>query len=219
MSRGTPDRSSRPSVQIDAARRLDVVVSAMTGEVRTPTHPEIARDLIGRVESAAATWRAPAWKREAAPEGVARAARNAIESDTQALRRIVARLQGWPGRTLVGEDGCQAALAIALNSDSAVQVTLLRLLAEAVRQGDATTAQWAHLHDRCLVRSGRPQRYGTQYRWYDGRLEMCPVADPGGLDQRRVSVGLPLRGDQLAVLRSRHGWVAALAVSANGKAS
>ncbi|MFE8941096.1 DUF6624 domain-containing protein [Streptomyces sp. NPDC007872] len=191
----------------------------MTGEVRTPTHPEIARDLIGRVESAADTWRAPAGEREAAPEGVARAARNAIESDTQALRRIVARLQGWPGRTLVGEDGCQAALTIALNSDPAVQVTLLHLLAEAVRRGDATTAQWAHLHDRCLACSGRPQTYGTQYRLHDGRLEMCPVADPESLDQRRVSVGLPLRKDQLAVLKRRHGSVAVLAVSVNGRAS
>ncbi|MFI2415105.1 DUF6624 domain-containing protein [Streptomyces sp. NPDC018947] len=178
----------------------------MTGEVRTPTRPEIARDLIGRVESAAATWRAPAWKREAAPEGVARAARHAIESDTQALRRIVARLQGWPGRTLVGEDGCQAALAIALNSDHdpAIQITLLRLLAEAVRRGDATTAKWAHLHDRCLVRSGRPQTYGTQYWLRDGQLEMYPVADPEGLDQQRASVGLPPHHDRFVLLERRH---------------
>ncbi|MFE0778035.1 DUF6624 domain-containing protein [Streptomyces sp. NPDC058861] len=202
-------------------RHPSIVVGAMTGEVSTPTRPEIARDLIGRFESAAATWRAPACKREAAPEGVARAARHTIESDAQALRRIVARLQGWPGRTLVGDDGCQAALAIALNSDRdpAFQVTLLQMLADAVRRGDATTAQWAHLHDRCLVRSGRPQTYGTQYRWYDGQLEMCPVIDPGGLDQRRVSVGLPLRKDQLVALRSRHESVAALAVSASGRAS
>ncbi|MFD5786836.1 DUF6624 domain-containing protein [Streptomyces sp. NPDC127037] len=193
-----------PSVQIDAVRRPDMVVGAMTGKVPTPTHPEIARDLIGRVESAAATWRAPACEREAVPEGVARAARNAIESDSQALRRIVARLQGWPGHTLVGEDGCQAALAIALNSDSAVQVTLLHLLAEAVRRGDATTAQWAHLHDRCLVRSGRPQTYGTQYRLYDGQLEMCPVADPEDLDQQRASVGLPPHRDQFVLLERRH---------------
>ncbi|MFJ5819335.1 DUF6624 domain-containing protein [Streptomyces sp. NPDC093108] len=200
-------------------RRLVVVVGVMTGEVRTPTRPEIARDLIGRVESAAATWRAPACEREAAPEGVARAVRNAIESDMQALRRIVARLQGWPGRTLVGEDGCQAALAIALNSDPAVQVTLLHLLAEAVRRGDATTAQWAHLHDRCLVRSGRPQTYGTQYRWYDGQLEMCPVADPEDLDQQQASVGLAPHHDQLVLLERRHIAAGGLASVEQGRSA
>jgi hypothetical protein len=190
---------------MDTVRRPDVVVGAMTGEVRTPTRPGIARDLIGRVESAAATWRAPAYEREASAEGAARAARHAIESDTQSLRRIVARLRGWPGRTLVGEEGCHAALAIALNSDHdpAVQVTLLHLLAEAVRKGDATAAQWAHLHDWWLVRSGRPQTYGTQHRLYDGQLEMCPVADPEDLDQRRARVG-PSHHDQLAFLNRRH---------------
>ncbi|MGC5000712.1 DUF6624 domain-containing protein [Streptomyces sp. DT195] len=178
----------------------------MTSEVRTPARPETARDLIGRVESAAATWRAPACEREAAPEGVARVARHAIESDTQALRRIVARLRGWHGRTLVGEDGCQAALAISLNSDHdpAFQVTLLRILADAVRRGDATTAQWAHLHDRCLVRGCRPQTYGTQYWMYDGQLEMCPVVDPEDLDQQRASVGLPPHHDRLSLLNHRH---------------
>ncbi|MFE1190014.1 DUF6624 domain-containing protein [[Kitasatospora] papulosa] len=178
----------------------------MTGKVRTPGRPEIARDLIGRVEAAAATWRASAHEREADPEGIGQAPRHAIAADAQALRRIVARLSGWPGRTLVGDDGCQAALTIALNSDHdlAFQLTLLHLLAEAVRRGDATTAQWAHLHDRCLVRSGRPQRYGTQYWLRDGQLEMYPVSDLAGLDQQRASVGLPPRHDQAVLLKQHH---------------
>ncbi|MFI9772822.1 hypothetical protein ACIHJG_39185 [Streptomyces sp. NPDC052415] len=88
---------------MDAVRRLDLVVGAMTVKVRTPTRPEIARDLIGRVESSAATWRARRMSVKPLRKG-SRAARHAIESDAQALRRIVARLRGWPGRTLVGDD-------------------------------------------------------------------------------------------------------------------
>ncbi|MGW2492784.1 DUF6624 domain-containing protein [Streptomyces sp. NPDC001606] len=195
-----------PSAQTDAVRQLDAVGGTMLGELRVPARPEIARDLIGRVEAAKATWRAPTHEREAASEDVAQAARHAIAADAQALRRLVARLSGWPGRTLVGDGGGQAALTIALHSDHdpSFQITLLQMLAEAVRRGDATTAQWAHLHDRCLVRSGQPQRYGTQYRWYDGQLEMCPVADPEGLGQQRASVGLPPHHDQLVLLERRH---------------
>ncbi|MEE1807634.1 DUF6624 domain-containing protein [Streptomyces sp. BE133] len=143
-----------------------------------PGRPDIAGDLITRVEAAGATWRAPGHEREAASEGVVQAARHAVVADAQALRRIVARLGCWPGRTLVGDAGCRAALAIALNADHdpAFQVTLLKMLAEAVRRGDAAAAQWAHLRDRCLVISGRPQQYGTQYWLCDGRLVMYTAA-------------------------------------------
>ncbi|WP_331731506.1 DUF6624 domain-containing protein [Streptomyces sp. NBC_00073] len=201
-----------PSAQTDAVR-LDAAGGAMFGELRMPAHPEIGRDLIGRVQAAKATWHAPAHEREAASVDVAQTARHTIAADAQALRQIVARLSGWPGRPLVGDGGCQAALTIALNSDHdpSFQITLLQMLAEAVRRGDATTAQWAHLHDRCLVRSGRPQRYGTQYQLRDGQLEMCTVVDPEDLDQQRANAGLPPHRDRLVLLEHRHGAVRELA--------
>ncbi|WP_440580965.1 DUF6624 domain-containing protein [Streptomyces sp. PT19] len=195
-----------PLAQTDAVRQLNAAGGAMLGELRMPARSEIARELIGRVEAAKATWHAPTHEREAASEDVAQAAWHAIAADAQALRRIVARLSGWPGYTLAGDGGCQAAPTIALHSDHdpSFQITLLRMLAEAVRRGGATTAQWAHLQDRCLVRSGRPKTCGTQYRLYYGQLEMCPVADPEGLDRHRVNVGLPPHHDRLALLEHRH---------------
>lgn len=178
----------------------------VTAEFRTPVRTYLARDLIGRVEAAGATWRAAGHERETAPQDVAQAARHSIAADAQALRRIVAQLGSWPGRTLIGTDGCQAALTIALHSDHdpAFQVTLLRMLAEAVRRGDATAAQWAHLHDRCLLRRGHPQQFGTQYWLRDGRLEIHPVADSEGLDKRRADVGLPPQHDVVPLLKQRH---------------
>ncbi|MGW3930874.1 DUF6624 domain-containing protein [Streptomyces microflavus] len=176
----------------------------MTGETMFPDRPDIAQDLIGRVEAARRTWRAPAHIREAATTDNFHAAHHAGLADTQALRRLVTKF-GWPGRALVGEAGCEAALAIALQADHdpAFQTTLLTMLTEAVRRGDATSAQWAHLHDRCLVHSG-PQEYGTQYRLHDGRIEPHPVVDPGGLDKRRADVGLPPQHEAAALLEWRH---------------
>ncbi|MFB7781427.1 DUF6624 domain-containing protein [Streptomyces vinaceus] len=178
----------------------------VTAGFRAPARPDLARDLVGRVEVAGATWRAAGREREAAPQDVVQSAQHGIAADAQALSRIVGRLGSWPGRTLVGADGCEAALAIALNADHdpAFQLALLRMLADAVRLGEATTAQWAHLHDRCLVGSGRSQQFGTQYWLREGRLEMCPVADPQGLGKRRADVGLPPREELIARLERRH---------------
>lgn len=177
----------------------------MTSDSTSPTRADLAQDLIGRVQAACRTWRAPARVREAATADEMRAARNAARADTQALRWLATKY-GWPGRTLVGEAGSQAALAIALQADHdpAFQKTLLRMLAEAVRRGDARAAQWAHLHDRCLVRSHHPQQYGTQYWLRDGRIELHPVVDPGGLDKRRADVGLPPQRDRAALLERHH---------------
>ena len=38
--------------------------------------------------------------------------------------------------------------------------------------------------DRVLMHRGEPQIHGTQYQVRDGVLELWPVCDPSGLDQR-----------------------------------
>ncbi|MFI0813837.1 DUF6624 domain-containing protein [Streptomyces echinatus] len=177
----------------------------MTAPGTFPARADIAQDLIARVEAAHRTWRAPAHVRAAATAEGTQAAHSAAHADPQALRWIVTK-HGWPGRSLVGDDGSQAALTIALQADhdQAFQRTLLTMLAEAVRRGDATTAQWARLHDRCLVHSGHPQQYGTQYWVRDGEIELHPVADPTGLAKRRADVGLPPQRDGIALLERHH---------------
>ncbi|MEW1700822.1 DUF6624 domain-containing protein [Streptomyces sp. NPDC091278] len=170
------------------SRRAGFADSPAANAEAAVTHPAIAQDLIGRVSSAAATWRAPLHQRAArtADHGVGDAVPSAA-ADSRALRRIVERLGCWPGRTQVGDQACQAALVIALASghDLHFQVTLLYLL------HDATTAQWAHLYDRRLALSGLPQKYGTLYWLCDGRIELHPLADPAALDTLRAGIGLP----------------------------
>ncbi|MFF8912844.1 DUF6624 domain-containing protein [Streptomyces sp. NPDC015032] len=57
---------------------------------------------------------------------------------------------------------------------------------------------------RCLVWSGRPQRYATQYWLLDGRIGLHPVEDPDDLDRRRACAGLPPYRDQIARLEQHH---------------
>ncbi|PWI04544.1 hypothetical protein DIZ27_44705 [Streptomyces sp. NWU339] len=131
------------------------------------------------------------------------AARQADADNTRFLGEIVIRY-GWPERSRAGEDGCQAAVAIAVHADQDRQ--LQGRLLTALRE--AAPAQWAHVQDRVLVNSGRPQLHGTQYVYRpDGpgsRLEFLPVDEPAALDHRRAQVGLPPHGEQAQRLHRHH---------------
>ncbi|MFJ8752168.1 DUF6624 domain-containing protein [Streptomyces sp. NPDC102441] len=172
----------------------------------SPSRPDIARDLLARAESARAFRRTPAHRLAAMTPDELTQLRESDKGNAQALRHIVAKNR-WPGRSLVGEEACRAALLIALraNHDPSFQRTLLGMLHEAARRGDASPAQWAHLHDRCLVHAERQQVYGTQH-WFrtDGRLEPHPVADPDNLDARRAQVSLPPFAETAERLRRHH---------------
>jgi hypothetical protein len=114
-------------------------------------------------------------------------------------RRNAARLKeviaahGWPGNSLVGEEGAKAAWFILQHAigEPALQRRGLELLRQAVAAGEAAAWQAAYLEDRVRFFEGRPQVYGTQYEWGDdGQLGPYPVEDVAGVDERRRSVGL-----------------------------
>ncbi|WP_446044892.1 DUF6624 domain-containing protein [Streptomyces olivaceus] len=182
-----------------------------------PGYPALAEDLLGRAQRAREHWRTPGAERLAMTPDALAALDQAQQENTAGLKRIIERLGQWPGRSTVGPEACQAAVNIAVHSDHnpALQRTLLSLLRKAVEVGDATSAQLAHLHDRCLVNAGQAQVYGTQH-WYrpDGLLAPHPIADATQLDSRRASAGLPPYDDQARGLRERHGPHASLSVSA-----
>jgi ATP-dependent Clp protease ATP-binding subunit ClpA len=73
-----------------------------------------------------------------------------IHSNTEWLRAVIDEW-GWPGRSLVGEDGANAAWLIAQHSDHdpAFQRTCLDHLTAAAR-GDASQSNLAYLTDRVL---------------------------------------------------------------------
>ncbi|WP_411142326.1 DUF6624 domain-containing protein [Streptomyces sp. x-80] len=166
--------------------------------------PDIGRDLLARAEAARRHWRLPAPRHAHLSDVEADAMKHVDRANTQVLRRIVAE-HGWPGRTLVGEEAARAAWLIALHADDyEVQKALLRVLTEAVRQGEATQAQWAHFFDRCCVQEGRPQIYGTQHRYGPAGIEVLPIHEPDRLDARRAGVGLPPYAVSSQALHQHH---------------
>jgi hypothetical protein len=108
------------------------------------------------------------------------------------FREIVGE-HGWPGSSLVGEDGAGAAWLLAQHADSdiAFQRRCLELLESAVAEGEASPAHLAYLTDRVLVHEGKPQRFGTQFRQVGESFEPYPIEDAEHVDERRLDAGLP----------------------------
>ncbi len=108
------------------------------------------------------------------------------------LKAIIAE-HGWPGRSLVGEDGMVAAWFIAQHaiSDPPFQRQALVLLKEAHGKGEVSPQSVAFLEDRICAFEGRPQTYGTQFEPDGhGMYRPCPIADPEHVNQRRLAAGM-----------------------------
>lgn len=107
---------------------------------------------------------------------------------------VIIERHGWPGLSLAGEDGEEAAWRIVQHSigDPRFQRRGLELIKAAASRGEAPLWQVAYLEDRIRSFEGRMQLYGTQYDW-DERGEMSPfpeIEDPDRVDERRQVAGL-----------------------------
>lgn len=112
--------------------------------------------------------------------------------NAEALDAIIQQ-HGWPGKSLVGEDGAEAAWLVLQHAiaDPALQRKCLPLLRESAASGEVKAAHVAYLEDRICAFEGRPQRYGTQFDWDEhGQLSPWTLQDPERVDTYRASVGL-----------------------------
>ena len=100
---------------------------------------------------------------------------------------------GWLGKSLVGEDGAEAAWLVAQHAISlpAFSHKCLKLIEKAVAENEAEPYQFAYLHDRICFFENRPQRFGTQSDWNeDGKMEVWQLEDEVEVNKFRAEVGL-----------------------------
>jgi hypothetical protein len=132
------------------------------------------------------------------------------DSATRALERAdaprVARLQaiiaarGWPGRSLVGDDGAHAAWLILQHAPADVQRKLWPTVSAAIRKGEGRLGDLALLEDRLEVANGGAQRYGSSIRYASqggGSQTLDPIMDEQCVDRRRAAMGLEPLADYL----------------------
>jgi len=100
---------------------------------------------------------------------------------------------GWTGKSLVGEDGAEAAWLVAQHAISlpAFSHKCLRLIEKAVAENEAEPYQFAYIHDRICFFENRPQRFGIQSDWNeDGKMEVWQLEDEAKVNKFRSEVGL-----------------------------
>jgi len=129
----------------------------------------------------------------------ARAQREADRANLRRLEEIIAQ-HGWPGVSLVGEEGSRAAFLVLQHGDVGTQERYLARVKEAAMAREIAPGLAAMLEDRVLMQRGREQIYGTQLRVdpATGQRSLWPVRDEASVDQRRASVGLNPLAEYLA---------------------
>jgi hypothetical protein len=100
---------------------------------------------------------------------------------------------GWLGKSLVGEDGAEAAWIILQHAISRpdLQRRMLPVLKQASERGEVSATHAAYLEDRILSFEGKPQIYGTQFDWNErDMMSANEIFEPERIDERRAAIGL-----------------------------
>ena len=117
------------------------------------------------------------------------------QQDARNLVKVKAVLdqQGWVGPGKVGRSASHVLFLVIQHSDQATQEKYLPMMREAVRKGDEQASSLALLEDRVALGQGKKQLYGSQIgiNKQTGKYYVLPLEDPGNVDKRRASVGLP----------------------------
>jgi hypothetical protein len=202
---GCWDRSHLPTVPSGAAigalpRALASTVPACGARSRRSAgcmrNPKLRAELLARMDAdravrdqVAATW--PGGTPVDTSDPLFIRWRQVDHDNTSWLREIVTD-HGWPGKSLVGRGGAQAAWLLAQHADDSpdFQRHCLELMTAAVESGEASASDLAYLVDRVAVHEGRPQTYGTQHEWRGGTCVPVTIEDPEHVDARRRAAGL-----------------------------
>jgi len=158
--------------------------------------PDLRAELLRRAE-----------RDQAARESLDAAAFSAADAENLPWLRQVIAETGWPGHSVVGEDGAHAAWLLAQHADAdpAFQRHCLDLLTAAAAAGEATLRQVAYLTDRVLLAEGQPQEFGTQVTARNGAWVPASLRSPATVDRRREAMGLAPLSEYLAGVELRYG--------------
>ncbi len=129
-----------------------------------------------------------------------------VDDDNRRWFKGVVDRHGWPGRSLAGAKGAEAAFLLAqhANRDLSFQNRCLQLMEQAPA-GEVEPANVAYLTDRVRLAEGKGQLYGTQVEFKDGQWRPQKVDEPAKLDERRKAAGLPSMELYLQQVREFYG--------------
>ena len=131
----------------------------------------------------------------------------AVHKENAARLATIIEQYGWPGISLVGEEGARAAWLIAQHSISNPPFVrhCLSLLKQAASNNEVVPWQAAMLEDRVRMYEGKLQIYGTQIPSQVRTVELNPhpIENPETVNDRRLAVGLNTLEERTAELREQ----------------
>jgi hypothetical protein len=190
----TPSASASASPFESAAPTPLPTVEAIPHEVAAAVNEELRAELLAMMaeDQAVRTGVAPPGDDRTAEELFGQM--NAVDAANSLRMEEILEEHGWPGWSMVGEDGSLAAWVIIQHADLRLELQELGLqyLQGAVDADDASAGDLAYLVDRVRVAKNQPQVYGTQLTGdADGNLiPRTPIEDPANVDARRAAAGL-----------------------------
>ena len=128
----------------------------------------------------------------------------AIDHDNTAWLKAEIARRGWPTISRYGKEADNQAWLLVQHADQdpAWQAQILVQLTELAPKGETNVKNYAYLFDRVAMKHGGPQRYGTQGHCVGAGEWRADDGEPGDLDARRKSVGLPSEADYIAVFKT-----------------
>lgn len=188
----------------DDPRWPDAVSAVRRNEetfLKSFTEPAFRAELLAMVQEDQANRRQVLPPNKSTPEGWAKV--EAADAQHTARMKEIVKAHGWPGKSLVGDDGAFAAWLLVQHADRdiAFQKECLVLIEKAVKSGEASGRNLAFLADRVATAEGRKQVYGTQF----GDGEPLPIEDEAHVDERRTAIGLKSLAEYRKEMQERYG--------------
>ena len=111
--------------------------------------------------------------------------------NAEALEQII-KQYGWPGKSLVGKEGANAAFRIARTAidKPALMQHFLKYIKPAVVAGEALPLHQACLQDCILFNQGQVQEYGLFFDWDESGELVVNVKDRSQANLKRKALGL-----------------------------
>src|ERR1700750_578138 len=150
---------------------------------------ELRRELVHMLAEDQAV-RAPFLAGRQPTESEARAMHERDEADTKRLTEILDKY-GFPGVKLVGIDATRAFITMLLHSPSLeLQKRALPNVERAARRREIPPDDFAMLTDDVLAGEHKPQLYGTNFKFVNGKVALDETKDVAHLAERRRKLGM-----------------------------
>lgn len=123
--------------------------------------------------------------------------------NTARMKEIVEQI-GWPTISKVGKKASTDAWVLVQHADKDVEFQKQCLdLMKQEPTGEVVLHDIAYLEDRVRVNSGRPQLYGTQFRWENNK-PIQNIEDIDNVEQRRKEMGLKTLAENIEEMYQKY---------------